>query len=80
MHGCIDLVVRLILKTNLGYNSLKNIRNNNKSKLQKSSFMLTLDSKVCHLSSKSTKNVLDVCKPLHVLSFSPNSLIFHGFI
>ncbi|MFS8014236.1 hypothetical protein Hanom_Chr15g01342241 [Helianthus anomalus] len=34
--------------------------------------------KVCLLSSKSTKNILDVCKPLRVVSFSPNSITFHG--
>ncbi|MFS7960229.1 hypothetical protein Hanom_Chr08g00700791 [Helianthus anomalus] len=48
------------------------------SKLQKSSFMLTLDCKVCLLSSKSTTNIIDGCKPLHVMSFSPNSVSFHG--
>ncbi|MFS7910432.1 hypothetical protein Hanom_Chr02g00106291 [Helianthus anomalus] len=49
-----------------------------KSKLQKSSFMLTLDCKLCHLSSKSIKNVLNVCKPLQVMSFSLNSIIFYA--
>ncbi|MFS7985889.1 hypothetical protein Hanom_Chr11g01003991 [Helianthus anomalus] len=48
------------------------------SKLQKSSFMLTLDCKVCPLSSKVTKNILHVCKPLHVTSFSTNTFSFHG--
>ncbi|MFS7948756.1 hypothetical protein Hanom_Chr06g00563601 [Helianthus anomalus] len=48
------------------------------SKLQNSSFILTPDCKVCPLSSKITKNVLDVCKPLHVTSFSHNSVNFHG--
>ncbi|MFS7983568.1 hypothetical protein Hanom_Chr11g00975991 [Helianthus anomalus] len=49
-----------------------------KSKLQKSSFMLTLDCKVCPLSSKSTKTVLDVCKLLHVMTFRLNSVNFYG--
>ncbi|MFS7939938.1 hypothetical protein Hanom_Chr05g00457761 [Helianthus anomalus] len=31
--------------------------------------------KVCTLSSIITENILDVCKPLHVTSFSPN-LVF----
>ncbi|MFS7935905.1 hypothetical protein Hanom_Chr05g00409051 [Helianthus anomalus] len=48
------------------------------SKLLNSSFMLTSDCKLCHLSSKGTKNILDVCEPLHVMSFSPNPIIFHG--
>ncbi|MFS8005143.1 hypothetical protein Hanom_Chr13g01233971 [Helianthus anomalus] len=30
--------------------------------------------KLCHLSSIITENVLDVCKPLQVMSFSPNSV------
>ncbi|MFS7946890.1 hypothetical protein Hanom_Chr06g00541691 [Helianthus anomalus] len=30
--------------------------------------------KLCPLSSIITKNVLDVCKPLQVMSFSPNSV------
>ncbi|MFS7919607.1 hypothetical protein Hanom_Chr03g00214631 [Helianthus anomalus] len=46
------------------------------SKLQKLSFMLTLDCKVYPLSSKSTKNVLDVCKPQQIMSFIPNLVIF----
>ncbi|MFS8023673.1 hypothetical protein Hanom_Chr16g01454221 [Helianthus anomalus] len=33
-----------------------------KSKLQKSSFMLITDCKVCPLSSENTKNVLDFCQ------------------
>ncbi|MFS7968100.1 hypothetical protein Hanom_Chr09g00793581 [Helianthus anomalus] len=49
-----------------------------KSKLQKSSFMLTLYYKVCPLSSINTKNVLDVCKPLHAMSFITNSVTFNG--
>ncbi|MFS7949300.1 hypothetical protein Hanom_Chr16g01453411 [Helianthus anomalus] len=32
--------------------------------------------KLCPLSSIITENVLDVCKPLHVMSFSPNSINF----
>ncbi|MFS7926032.1 hypothetical protein Hanom_Chr04g00292231 [Helianthus anomalus] len=48
------------------------------SKLQKSSFMLKLDCKLCHLSSKSTKNVLNICKRLHIMLFSSNSVNFNG--
>ncbi|MFS7909740.1 hypothetical protein Hanom_Chr02g00098121 [Helianthus anomalus] len=48
------------------------------SKLQKSSFMYVAYCKVCPLSSIITENVLDVCKPLHVTSFSPNTVSFHG--
>ncbi|MFS7972673.1 hypothetical protein Hanom_Chr09g00847551 [Helianthus anomalus] len=48
-----------------------------KSKLQNSSFMYVTYCKVCPLSSKNTKNVLDVCKPLHIMSFIPNFVIFH---
>ncbi|MFS8005372.1 hypothetical protein Hanom_Chr13g01236521 [Helianthus anomalus] len=47
-----------------------------KSKLQKSSFMYVTYCKLCHLSSIITENVLDVCKPLQVMSFSPNSVNF----
>ncbi|MFS7980037.1 hypothetical protein Hanom_Chr10g00934691 [Helianthus anomalus] len=32
--------------------------------------------KLCTLSSIITENVLDVCKPLQVISFSPNSVNF----
>ncbi|MFS7940950.1 hypothetical protein Hanom_Chr05g00470401 [Helianthus anomalus] len=32
--------------------------------------------KLCPLSSIITENVLDVCKPLQVMSFSPNSVTF----
>ncbi|MFS7914884.1 hypothetical protein Hanom_Chr02g00158811 [Helianthus anomalus] len=32
--------------------------------------------KPCPLSSIITENVLDVCKPLQVMSFSPNSVNF----
>ncbi|MFS7938049.1 hypothetical protein Hanom_Chr05g00434901 [Helianthus anomalus] len=32
--------------------------------------------KLCTLSSIITKNVFDVCKPLEVMSFSPNSVNF----
>ncbi|MFS8027059.1 hypothetical protein Hanom_Chr16g01494171 [Helianthus anomalus] len=49
-----------------------------KSKLQNSSFIFTPDCKLCPLSLKSTKTILDVCKVLHVMSFSPNSISFHG--
>ncbi|MFS7947260.1 hypothetical protein Hanom_Chr06g00546111 [Helianthus anomalus] len=44
----------------------------NKSKLQKSSFMYVTYYKLCHLSSIITENVLYVYKHLHVISFSPN--------
>ncbi|MFS8015184.1 hypothetical protein Hanom_Chr15g01353371 [Helianthus anomalus] len=47
------------------------------SKLQKPSFMFTPYCKLCPLSLKYTKNVLNVCKSLHVMSFSPNSVSFH---
>ncbi|KAJ0677557.1 putative ubiquitin-conjugating enzyme E2, ubiquitin-conjugating enzyme/RWD [Helianthus annuus] len=42
------------------------------SKLQKSSPMYVTYCKLCPLSSIITENVLDVCKPLQVMSFSPN--------
>ncbi|MFS7939686.1 hypothetical protein Hanom_Chr05g00454821 [Helianthus anomalus] len=48
------------------------------SKLQKSSFMYVTYCKVCPLSSIITENILDVCKPLQVMSFSPNSVNFYG--
>ncbi|MFS7945568.1 hypothetical protein Hanom_Chr06g00525811 [Helianthus anomalus] len=32
--------------------------------------------KTCHLSSVTTENVLDVCKPLQVMSISPISVNF----
>ncbi|MFS7904912.1 hypothetical protein Hanom_Chr01g00041591 [Helianthus anomalus] len=44
------------------------------SKLQKSSFMYVTYCKLCPLSSIITENLLD--KPLQVMSFSPNSVIF----
>ncbi|MFS8035122.1 hypothetical protein Hanom_Chr17g01589351 [Helianthus anomalus] len=47
-------------------------------KLQKSSFMYVTYCKLCPLSSTITRNVLDVCKPLQVMSFSPNSVNFCG--
>ncbi|MFS7991295.1 hypothetical protein Hanom_Chr12g01069121 [Helianthus anomalus] len=50
----------------------------NKSKLQKSSFMYATYYKLCPLSSIITENVLYVYKPLHVMSFIPNSVNFHG--
>ncbi|MFS7949365.1 hypothetical protein Hanom_Chr06g00570751 [Helianthus anomalus] len=46
------------------------------SKLQNSSFMYVSYCKVCPMSSKITKNVLDVCKSLHATSFSPNPISF----
>ncbi|MFS8024755.1 hypothetical protein Hanom_Chr16g01467151 [Helianthus anomalus] len=49
-----------------------------KNKLHKSSFMYVTYSKLCPLSSIITENVLDVCKPLQVMSFSPNSVNFCG--
>ncbi|KAF5775687.1 hypothetical protein HanXRQr2_Chr13g0614861 [Helianthus annuus] len=52
--------------------------NSNKSKLQKSSFMYVTYCKLCPLSSIITENVLDVCKPLQVMSFSPNAVNFYG--
>ncbi|MFS8023962.1 hypothetical protein Hanom_Chr16g01457721 [Helianthus anomalus] len=48
------------------------------SKLRKSSSMLTLNCKLYPLSSKSTINVLNVCKPFHSTSFNPNSVILFG--
>ncbi|MFS7933994.1 hypothetical protein Hanom_Chr05g00386291 [Helianthus anomalus] len=47
-----------------------------RSKLQKSSFMYVAYCKLCHLSSIITENVLNVCEPLQVMSFSPNSVNF----
>ncbi|MFS8012951.1 hypothetical protein Hanom_Chr14g01327051 [Helianthus anomalus] len=47
------------------------------SKLQKLSFMFTLYCKLCPLSSKYTRNILNVCKSLHVISLCPNSVSFH---
>ncbi|MFS7902283.1 hypothetical protein Hanom_Chr01g00009451 [Helianthus anomalus] len=49
-----------------------------KSKLQKSSFMYVIYYKVCPLSLISSENILNVCKPLHVMFFSPNSVNFHS--
>ncbi|MFS7921407.1 hypothetical protein Hanom_Chr03g00236421 [Helianthus anomalus] len=48
------------------------------SKLQKSSYMYVTYFKVCHLSSIITENVLYVYKPLHIMSFNPKSVNFHG--
>ncbi|MFS7901096.1 hypothetical protein Hanom_Chr00s168386g01827791 [Helianthus anomalus] len=48
------------------------------SKLQKSSFMYVTNCKLCPLSSIITENVLDVCKPLHVMSLVLTQLIFCG--
>ncbi|MFS7913502.1 hypothetical protein Hanom_Chr02g00142551 [Helianthus anomalus] len=47
-----------------------------KSKLQKSSFMYVTYCKLCPLFSVITENVLGVCKPLQVMSFSLNSVNF----
>ncbi|MFS7952684.1 hypothetical protein Hanom_Chr07g00609831 [Helianthus anomalus] len=49
-----------------------------KSKLQKSSFTYVTYCKLCHLTSIITENVLDVCKPLQIMFFSPNSVNFCG--
>ncbi|MFS8030094.1 hypothetical protein Hanom_Chr17g01530061 [Helianthus anomalus] len=46
------------------------------SKLQKLSFMYVTYCKLRPLCLVITKNVLDVCKPLQVMSFSPNSVNF----
>ncbi|MFS7980059.1 hypothetical protein Hanom_Chr10g00934931 [Helianthus anomalus] len=46
------------------------------SKLQKWSFMYVTYCKLCLLSSIITENVLDVCKLLQVMSFSPTSANF----
>ncbi|MFS7888309.1 hypothetical protein Hanom_Chr00s000001g01593431 [Helianthus anomalus] len=55
------------------------IRSNlQKKKKKKTSIMLIPDCKLYPLSSISKKNILDVCKPLHVMSLSPNSVSFHG--
>ncbi|MFS7980116.1 hypothetical protein Hanom_Chr10g00935551 [Helianthus anomalus] len=43
-----------------------------KSKLQNSSFMFVTYYKLCPLSLIFTRNILDVCKPLQVMSFTPN--------
>ncbi|MFS7902110.1 hypothetical protein Hanom_Chr01g00007381 [Helianthus anomalus] len=38
--------------------------------------MYVIYCKLCPLSSIITENILDVCKPLQVMSFSPNSVNF----
>ncbi|MFS8011336.1 hypothetical protein Hanom_Chr14g01307881 [Helianthus anomalus] len=48
------------------------------SKLQKSSFMYATYCKLCHLSLIFTRSTLNVCKPFHIMSFSPNSVSFYG--
>ncbi|MFS7982822.1 hypothetical protein Hanom_Chr10g00967281 [Helianthus anomalus] len=48
------------------------------SKLQKPSFIYVTYCKLCHLSSIIIENVLDVCKPLQVKSFSHNSVNFYS--
>ncbi|MFS7977200.1 hypothetical protein Hanom_Chr10g00901301 [Helianthus anomalus] len=48
------------------------------SKLQKLSFIFVTYCKLCHFSSIITENVLYFYKPLHIMSFSPNSVNFHG--
>ncbi|MFS7981024.1 hypothetical protein Hanom_Chr10g00946051 [Helianthus anomalus] len=40
------------------------------------SFMYVTYCKFCPLTSIITENVFDVCKPLQVMSFSPNSINF----
>ncbi|MFS7998076.1 hypothetical protein Hanom_Chr12g01149411 [Helianthus anomalus] len=46
--------------------------------LQKSSFMNVNYCKLCPLSSIITESVLDVCKHLQVMSFSPNLVNFYS--
>ncbi|MFS7945721.1 hypothetical protein Hanom_Chr06g00527521 [Helianthus anomalus] len=46
------------------------------SKLKKSSFIYVTYCKLCPSSSIITENVLDFCKPLQVMYFSPNSVNF----
>ncbi|MFS7916276.1 hypothetical protein Hanom_Chr02g00175211 [Helianthus anomalus] len=41
--------------------------------------MYAIYCKPCPLLLISTKNVLNVCKPLQVMSFSHNTISFHGF-
>ncbi|MFS8005560.1 hypothetical protein Hanom_Chr13g01238751 [Helianthus anomalus] len=48
------------------------------SKLLKSSFMYVTYCELCPLFSIISENVLDVCKALQVMSFSPNSVNFCG--
>ncbi|MFS7922587.1 hypothetical protein Hanom_Chr03g00250841 [Helianthus anomalus] len=45
---------------------------------KKAYFMYVTYCKLCPLSSIIKENVLDVCKPLQVMSFSPNSVNFCG--
>ncbi|MFS7984419.1 hypothetical protein Hanom_Chr11g00986211 [Helianthus anomalus] len=47
-------------------------------KLHKSSFMYITYCKLCPVFSIITENVLDICKPLQVMFFSPNSVNFCG--
>ncbi|MFS7968475.1 hypothetical protein Hanom_Chr09g00797891 [Helianthus anomalus] len=54
------------------YNNFK------KSKLLKSSFMYVTYCKMYHFFSIITENVLDVCKPLQIISFNPNSVNYCG--
>ncbi|MFS8027829.1 hypothetical protein Hanom_Chr16g01503321 [Helianthus anomalus] len=60
------------------FNFIFNKNNNNKSKLQKSSFMYATYCKLCPFSLISTKTILDVYKPLQIMSFSPDAVIFYG--
>ncbi|MFS7938445.1 hypothetical protein Hanom_Chr05g00439781 [Helianthus anomalus] len=48
------------------------------SKLQNSFFMYVTYCKLCSLTLIITENILDVCKPLQVMSFSPNSVNLCG--
>ncbi|MFS7930285.1 hypothetical protein Hanom_Chr04g00342451 [Helianthus anomalus] len=64
-------IIQLIMQyLHLSWDLLKRFMK--KSKLQKSSFMYITYCKLCPLSSIITENVLDVCKALQVMSFSPN--------
>ncbi|MFS7964225.1 hypothetical protein Hanom_Chr08g00747671 [Helianthus anomalus] len=49
-----------------------------KSKLEKSFFMYVNYCKLCSLSSIITENILNVCKTLQIMFFSPNSVNFCG--
>ncbi|MFS7930578.1 hypothetical protein Hanom_Chr04g00345921 [Helianthus anomalus] len=46
------------------------------TKLEKSFFMYTTYCNLCHLFSIYTRNVLNICKPLQIMSFNLNSVIF----
>ncbi|MFS7899845.1 hypothetical protein Hanom_Chr12g01120581 [Helianthus anomalus] len=63
------------LRKNKSQSGLQQKRKNN---LQKSSFTYVTYCKLCTLSIIITENILDVCKPLQVMSFSSNSVNFRG--